>query len=195
MSASYKNLAPGSQGDAYYDFAEVATFTDIVNITGSAAPRFNFTISGNSTASNFANAFWQAYVILTPCPSLNSTCASAPDTLFSGHTGNFSYDSSNTFFGSGSYEFHVQLDAWVCLQNCGGSAPAAGTNLSGIADYNDTLKLDSVTLAPGETMVGQSGIDYSKLNAPTTVPEPGSIVLLFSALVGLVSATRRRAAD
>jgi PEP-CTERM motif len=102
--------------------------------------------------------------------------------------GSFSLDPSNTFFGSGQYQLYVELGARVCLVDCLGVTRAVGSNLSGTANYNSTLTLDSVTLAPGETMIGQSGINYGNLHP---VPEPGSIALLFGGVAGLLGATRR----
>ena len=188
MSASYTNFAPGSRGDFLNYFAELATFQDIVSITGSAAPVFNFTISGNSSASNIDYADWAVDLWLTPC--LTTLCGSPA--LGGGEVvnGNFSLGTADSFVGSGQYHLYVQLQARVCLVGCVGPGPATGTDLSGVADYNQTLTLDSVTLAAGETMIGQSGIDYSNLNA-STVPEPSSILLVFTAFAGFVGATRR----
>ena len=185
MSASYTNYAPGSQGDFFYFFAEQAVFSDMVSFTGSTAPIFNFSIHGTSSASNINYADWQMYLWFTKCygsPPCGPTGGIGPI-----NNGNFSVGVANSFSGSGLYELWIQLNARVCLFGCLGYYPAAGTNLSGTADYNSTLTLDSVTLAPGETMIGESGINYGNLHP---VPEPGGLALVFTGIAGLVGARR-----
>jgi hypothetical protein len=188
MTASYTSFAPGNflvggQPNSNYDyFAEWATFTDIVTTNASTAGNFNFTISGSSIASHIVYADWVVGVSLAPCS--NGVCAS-PGLVTAGAltNGKFSlYAISNS--GPGQYELEIQLQTRVALFDPNNPLQARGTNLSGTSDYNDTLTLDSVTLAPGETMIGQRRINYGDLGA-TSVPEPGSIALFFTAFAGL----------
>jgi hypothetical protein len=184
MSASYANFAPGSLGDAYNYFAEWANFTDTVTLTGTGGYSiiFNFTVTGTSFGSNNDYADYQVFVCISNACNVGGIFPL---------NGEFSVP----FLinpGPGQYPLLIRLEARDCLWGCTSStAPATGTNLSGTADYNDTLTLESVTLGADQTMIGQSGLNYGDLS-PTSVPEPSSMVLLFTGFAGLVAARKHR---
>ncbi len=183
MTASFTNYAAGTP-ESHYFFAEEANFSDIVTVTGSTAPVFNFTLSGTTSASNIDYAAVAVQLWFTGC--LTTLCGSGGE--FDGPNGDFSFSSSNTYFGPGRYQLYIRLEPRVCFVNCTSFIPATGSNLSGTSDYNDTLTLDSVTLAPGGTMIGQSGVNYTNLNAS---PEPGSMGLLFAGFAAVWRLRRR----
>jgi len=157
----------------YYQFAEEAAFTDVLTsnepIIGT---QFNFTISGSSNPTS--NIFsWEVYVSLGNPPPLNH--GSGDD--------NFTV---TAVAGGDQANLTIQLRAVVDLST---PAPVAGTNLSGTSDYLDTLTLDSVGLAPGQTLIGQSGINYGDLGS---APEPATWAIMLIGMGGMAALKRRR---
>lgn len=179
MSASYTNFAPGSAGDSYNYFAEWANFNDTVTLAGAGGYSivFEFTITGTAYGSNNDYADQEVNVCI------GNACAGTIS--FNAATGELLMG-LNINPGPGQYPFLIQLEARDCLWGCGGVTPAAGTNISGTSDYNDTLTLDSVTLGTGQTMIGESGINYGDLSATGVAPEPSSVMLLFTGILGLL---------
>jgi hypothetical protein len=216
ISASYTNFAPtAGQNGTFYFFQENARFTDQVTLTGSGPqvymPTFNFTVVGSTSGSHIDYAQWVVNVTLQTAAQiaggLPGTQAFAVGCDYgcgpnNGGTpdGNFSLvDYANdaqkipVTLAPGQYTLTITLGPRICLFGClGNPAPVAGTILSGNADYNDTLILDSVSLAAGEGLTGTSGIDYGKLAPPSSVPEPTTLALLLTGFTGLAARARRR---
>jgi PEP-CTERM motif-containing protein len=65
-------------------------------------------------------------------------------------------------------------------------ALSALANGTGTANYSDPIK---ITLPPGVTFTSESGLF---LTAPSTVPEPSSLLLIVTGLAGTFSEVRRR---
>lgn len=171
ISATYTNFDPAY---AYNSYGEGATFTDLVTFNESPIDiGFNFTIDGSATLGSG----WQVFLSLGGAPPISTGFSSANGDFLVHATAND---------GPGQYSLLIELIAWSA-NFTDSPPPPDGANLTLSADYNDTLSLDSVTLAPGETMIGQSGVNYSQLSA-STVPEPGTVTLLITALALLLGA-------
>ena len=106
----------------------------------------------------------------------------------------------NIPFSSSTFTFNLSLVAEVLLQNLGG-APVNVAGLLG-SDFSQTATISGFQVfdAAGQDMTAESQVVFRSgfavpLGAPTTVPEPATVVLVAAGLAGVgVIARRRRAA-
>jgi hypothetical protein len=105
----------------------------------------------------------------------------------------------NIPFSSSTFTFNLSLVAEVMLQNLGG-APVNVAGLLG-SDFSQTATVSGFQVfdAAGQDMTAESQVVFRSgfavpLGAPTTVPEPATVVLVAAGLAGVGMIARRRRA-
>ena len=150
--------------------AAMTTYSYTVSVHGSLSPWLTVAGTEVGRTSAFVNLFVSP--ICFACNSVVDNHSPAVGMTSTSYGGSFSVPTGVKF------EIGLGLDVWTY------AAVPAGTAVTELADYGNTVTLHIDGVTPGANTLGASGFNYA-----TAVPEPASPLLMVLGLLGLAART------